>query len=61
MSTNNPYPYLDVTQDQVDALIRRARMERAQVVRDLILPLFRRKPAAGQAKPEPSLAAATCR
>ncbi len=61
MLTNHPYPYEQVTPDDVDALIRRAHVERAQAVRDFILPLFRRKPAADAANPEPSLSAAACR
>jgi hypothetical protein len=61
MLTNHPYPYEQVTTDDVDAFIRRARAERSQAVRDFILPLFRRKPAADTAKPEPSLSAAACR
>ena len=61
MLTNHPYPYQHVTPEEVQALIRRARAERAQSVRDFVLALFRRKPAANNATNEPSLTTAACR
>jgi hypothetical protein len=61
MITNHPYPYQHVTPEEIQTLIRRAHAERAQVVRDLVLALFRRKPAAGDATNEPPLNAAACR
>jgi hypothetical protein len=61
MTTNHPYPYQHVTPEEIQALIRRAHAERAEVVRRFVLALFRRKPAAGDATREPSLNATACR
>ena len=62
MITEHPYPYQHVTPDEIQALIRRAHVERAQAARDLFRALFRRKPAPDNAKDAPSLtAAAACR
>ena len=59
--TNHPYPRRQVTQDEIDALMRRARVERAKAVRGLFRALFSRKPAADKAEAAPSLSVAACR
>jgi hypothetical protein len=61
MLTNHPYPYREVTQDEIDALMRRARVERAKAAHGLLRALFGRKPSADKAEPAPSLSAAACR
>ena len=61
MTGNHPYEYRHVTPEEIHQIMRRAHAERAQVVRDLVLALFRRKPAVGDATSEPSLNAAACR
>jgi hypothetical protein len=58
MLTNHPYPYRQVTQDEIDALMRRARVERAKAVHELLRALLGRKLSA---EPAPSLSAAACR
>lgn len=61
MLTNHPYPYVQPTREEIDALMRRAHAERAKAVRDLFVALFRRKPAAVETEQEPVLAASACR
>jgi hypothetical protein len=61
MASNHPYPYRHVTPEEIQALIRRAHVERALAARELLRALFRRKPAADNATNVPSLdAAAAC-
>jgi hypothetical protein len=61
MLSNHPYPYVQPTSEEIDALMRRAHAERARAVRDLFVALFRRKPPAEKAEQEPALTAAACR
>jgi hypothetical protein len=61
MLSNHPYPYQHVTPEELQALIRRAHAERAEAVADFFHALFRRKPQATRAEPQPSLSAAACR
>jgi hypothetical protein len=43
MTCPNPYPFSDLTGEQVQDLIRAARKERAQVIRSFFAALFRRR------------------
>jgi hypothetical protein len=61
MLTNHPYPHRPITQDEIDALMRQARVERAKAARELFRALFHRKPAADEARTGPSLSAAASR
>jgi hypothetical protein len=58
MLTDHPYPFRYPTADEIAALERRARVERARVARSLFLALFGRRAPAPDAEIGPSLPAA---
>lgn len=43
MTSPNPYPFSDLTGEQVQDLMRAARKERARVIRNFFAALFRRR------------------
>jgi hypothetical protein len=60
MLIQEPHPLTHLTPDEMTALIRRAHAERSAAFRDFVLGLLRRKPAAEQTEPPPSLNTAAC-
>jgi len=52
MSEPTRYPFSDLTRPEVEAIMRAARAERAQAMRNFVLSLFRRRPKASPAPAE---------